>query len=198
MRPKPQSQGFTLLELLVVVFIIGIIAAMATLSVGVATGAKGTDKEVERLSDLLALAGEEAVLQGREFGLTFYMHQYEFSAFDPSTGRWEPVADDATVLSPRKLPAEITIELEIDDRIVKLLDEKLKKTRQKSPEGTNDKPPGAPANSGKDQDEPPQIFILSSGDMTPFKVHLRPSIGEPGISLQVAENGSTKVIRDDM
>ena len=52
------ARAFTLLELLVVMFIVGIIAAMATLSVGVATSGKGTEKEIDRIEDLLNLASE--------------------------------------------------------------------------------------------------------------------------------------------
>ncbi len=61
------AAGFTLLELLVVVFIIGIMAAMFTLSVGVAGG---TDRELrresERLDSLVDLGLEDASFQSHD------------------------------------------------------------------------------------------------------------------------------------
>ena len=65
-----RAAGFTLLELLVVVFIIGIMATMFTLSVGVAGGTdRELRRETERLQTLLALALEDASFQSRELGL---------------------------------------------------------------------------------------------------------------------------------
>lgn len=196
-RPGP-SRGFTLLELLVVMFIVGIIAAMATLSVGVATSEKGVEKEVQRLADLLDLARDEAVLQGREFGLTLYSRQYEFLVYDPAGPAWEPLQDESGVFSLRALPPDAVLELEVDGRIVRLLDEKPKPSR-KEPDKKKAGPGLAGSRSGtraKD-DNQPQVFILSSGDVTPFAVHMRPSVGQAGIRLEVEENGAIREVRDD-
>ena len=43
----------------------------------------------------------------------------------------------------------------------------------------------------------PQVFILSSGDVTPFELRVRPDVGEKGISLEVAANGTVKTTRDN-
>ena len=81
--PCSRAGGFTLLEMLVVVFIIGIMAAMFTLSVGVAGGTdRELRREAERLETLLALALEDASFQSRELGLRLYPGRYEFSVFD--------------------------------------------------------------------------------------------------------------------
>ncbi len=198
MRNPAHNSGFTLLELLVVMFIVGIIAAMATLSVGVATSEKDAQKEINHLADLLSLASEEAVLQGREFGLTFYTRQYEFTAYDPGTARWEPVADDDRIFALRKLPPDSVLELEIDGRSIKLPVEKPQPTSQATaPQPADRKPSGTHSATAKKEQNLPQIFVLSSGDVTPFTVHLRPAIGSPGIRLEVAESGLTKETRDE-
>ena len=65
-----------------VVFIIGIMAAMFTLSVGVAGG---TDRELRRESERLkhcSLALEDATFQAHELGIRF-TQRYEFSIYDP-------------------------------------------------------------------------------------------------------------------
>lgn len=193
MRVAP---GFTLLELLVVMFIVGIIAAMATLSLGVATSEKGPEKEIERIEDLLALASEESVLQGREFGLTFYAREYVFSTYDAGKNRWVTLErGDSEVFEPRRFPPETVVELEIDDRLVRIPEE-----RPIERDADSDARAKALANDKREAPKDrnlPQVLILSSGDITAFELRLRPALGKPGISLAVAENGEMKQIRDE-
>ncbi|MDP6416913.1 MAG: prepilin-type N-terminal cleavage/methylation domain-containing protein, partial [Gammaproteobacteria bacterium] len=122
------SAGFSLLELLVVVFIIGILATMFTLSVGVLGDDSELGKETARLQALLNVAREDAVTQGRELGMRFYPDGYEFAIFeedfieyyDPgdetqSQSKWT-VMGPGTLLKPRQMPEGIVIELEIEGR----------------------------------------------------------------------------------
>ena len=85
MRTLRPPAGFTLIEMLVVVFIIGIIAAGVLLSVNIT----GTDHELktesERLATLMNYAREQAEIQTRELGLACSANGYAFYAFDPRT-----------------------------------------------------------------------------------------------------------------
>ncbi len=198
MHAKARQGAFTLLEILVVIVIIGIIAAMATLSVGVATGRKGTEKEIQRIQDLLVLGSEESVAQGREFALTFYAREYQFSTWDPLELRWKPLGDDAGPFVPRSLPPETIVDLELEGRPVKLAEQRPVEPEEKQESdkaGDTAKPRQRSASDDLNQ---PHIFMDSSGEITPFfKLHLRPAIGVPGISLSVAEDGKLEQIRDE-
>jgi type II secretion system protein H len=103
--------GFTLIEMLVVVFIIGIIAAGVLLSVNLT----GTDHELqtesERLATLMNYARDEAEMQTREFGLACSATGYAFYAFDPRTALWGSVTED-DALRPRILPAGSHVQIE--------------------------------------------------------------------------------------
>ena len=206
--------GFTLLELLVVMVIIGIIAAMLTLSVGVATPDSSTEKEIERIENLLKLASEEAVLAGRELGVTFYDKEYEFSTIDPDSGRWQPIEEEDP-FTPHRFPPESLVDLALEGRNVRLALERPPPPPKKPQEQKTVMKSAATAGDGdgdaKDEDDEegkdaatpdpriPQILILSSGDILPaFELRLRPGIGGRGTRLRVQENGRVERLRDEV
>ena len=148
--PARQSAGFTLLELMVVMVLIGIIFSFAVLSLGGDDVAELMEQETRRLVTLLDMAGEEAVLSGEEFAVYFTDEGYEFMVLRGD--RWQPITDD-NLLKARTLPAGMQFRLEIDGE------------------------PPALGDSDDDEEDAltPQIYILSSGEMTPFSATLESS-----------------------
>jgi len=130
--------GFTLFELLVVVFIIGIVISFATLSVG-EPGKDKVEEEIKRIQQLIILAGEEAIFNARELALEINKESYQFVRLIDGK-QWQPITDDKKVFRQREFPEDSEIEVLIDDFEV-ILD---------------------------DPDKPVRIFILSSGDVRPF------------------------------
>ncbi len=200
--PRPmQASGFSLLELLVVVFIIGILATMFTLSVGLLGSDSELDKEINRLRALIELAREDAVTQGHELGLHFYPDSYEFAVYQEDfVDYYDPddeVQDQSewivlslgTLLKPRQLPAGIVIELEIDDR-----DIVLKNKQETQLEAENNA--RNPNRVRIDERDPyrPQIWLFSSGDISPFAIRFRREFANEGVTLQYSEDGSVELI----
>lgn len=145
--------GFTLVEILVVVVIIGILSVGAVLSLGVITGG---DRELERERDRIVAVTdylrEQAQLQNREFGMRVFTGGYEFLAWDVRTARWEAVQDDP-LLRTRELPAGLETRVLVEGRPVVLPQR-------------------------EDEDPAPQILLFSSGELNSFELTLlRPEAG---------------------
>lgn len=116
---KPlKSKGFTLLEVLVTMLLIGIIMSFATLSVNLG----GTDThvldEAKRLQALIKLAQEEALLNNRVLGLALEPGGYVFYSLQQR--QWEPLNDE--YLSPHKWAEDVELEVNIEGMKIVLED----------------------------------------------------------------------------
>src|SRR5687767_16002701 len=88
------TAGFTLVEILVVIVIIGVIVSASTIAVGVL----GRDREVEdesrRFWAVLQQAREEAELQSLDVALFVASGEYEFLRYDRRRQMWMSIVDD--------------------------------------------------------------------------------------------------------
>lgn len=145
-------QGFTLLELMVVIVIIAILFSFASLAFRGQSPEDLIKEEAHRLERLIQLALEEAVLKNTEYGLEFSQNSYRFLSY--SEDAWQIVSGDK-LLRERELPYEMKIELAIEQ-----LDIVIEKTTESNAENTDD---------AEDRKEKlnPQVFLLSSEEITP-------------------------------
>ena len=118
MMPVPMSaspRGFTLLEVMVVMLLIGIMTGFALLSVGGGPRERLTE-EGQRLAALVELHQQEAILRGEVRGIRFTRTGYAILSLNEQ-GEWQPPAA-ATTLVQRELPKDIVLGLWVDDRAV--------------------------------------------------------------------------------
>lgn len=157
-----RKNAFTLIELLVVIVIVGIISAVAMLSFGILGDDRNMQREARRLGSLIELANDEAMMQGRDYGLEIMQNGYRFVEHDPFTEQWHEIIGDET-LRQRHLEEQMEFELFIEGRRI-LLDEETAATDQDEDED------GAGRN--RINDYIPHVLILSSGDITPFELRI--------------------------
>jgi general secretion pathway protein H len=153
LRPA-RATGFTLLEILVVIVIIGVIITMATLSIGVLGADRQSEDEARRFWAVIRQAREEAELQAIDLAVFVGATDYEFLRFDTRRNQWQPMVDDK-LYAQRTLPEGLRFRLWLENREIVLK-------------------PGLPDRSKKDESDkwPPQLTVLSSGDVVPFELQI--------------------------
>ena len=161
---SPQ-RGFTLVEILVVVVIIGIVTAGAMLSMSFLGADREISAEADRVTALINYAEEQASLQTRELGLYCTRDGYRFLAFDVRSNQWRPVTTD-DALRTRMLPDGLQLRLNVDGQDVVLKD-------QMPPQPRPDSAASAASSAAEPQSQlQPQVMILSNGDLSTFRLPL--------------------------
>jgi general secretion pathway protein H len=105
--PVRVSTGFTMIEVLVVILIIGIIINFAVISLDVHNPTDELRTEARRLTSLIELAAEEATLRSELIGVKIDKHGYDFLTLQDKS--WEPIED--TVFRSRTLADDMHLEL---------------------------------------------------------------------------------------
>lgn len=149
--------GFTLIELLVVLVILGSLIGLAVFSTGIAGPARELRSEAERLGGLIGVLVDEAVLDNREYGLSFTREGYRVLRYDPQRGEWQTLDRQA-----HRLPEWAEVEFEVEGDALTL--------------------------GGEASADAPQLLILSSGELTPFRLRLAESRRD-GLRLQLSSDG---------
>jgi general secretion pathway protein H len=136
-------RGFTLLEVMVVLVLIGIIFSFAMLSVSRSDQDELMKREARRLATLISLANDEAVIRGQEFAIHFSETGYDFLVLQLEG--WQAPQDDH-LLKSYQLPKGMRVRIEVEGD-----------------------PPGLGKQAKKaEETRTPQVYLLSSGEMTPF------------------------------
>jgi type II secretion system protein H len=122
---RSSQSGFTLLEIMIVVVIIGILVTGALLSLGAIGKDSGLQQERDRLSALIAYGRERGAMLTLEYGIRCGQHGYRFVYYDNRLMRWTPETVDDT-LRARNLPSGLQLDLTIEGHQIVLDDKALK------------------------------------------------------------------------
>lgn len=168
MRPLVKQQGFTLIELLAVVMLVGVAAAVVTVSVG--TG--GRSYELRNSSRFLfngmVAALEEAVITQQQLGLHLDVEQdenganiyrYNWLILDAAAREWKMLVNED--FSQTTLVEGISIELTVEGDTVVI--------------GAQSKDSFFTLKQSSDSTKPalqPDIYFLASGEMPEFTITL--------------------------
>lgn len=140
-----RAGGFTLLEVLVVVVIVGILTGTVVLGITGADVEQELRGSAQRLAARVELARQHALTRNREWGIYVRDDTVTFAEFDPESGEW--LERSGRPFEQTDLPNAVRLRV--------------------STEGVGELP-------FADGQELPQIVVFSSGEITPFTIRLEP------------------------
>jgi len=185
----PQQQGFTLLEVMVVVLIVGVMVTFASLSIGSRVNEDKLETEARRAEAIIKLASEEAEAKGVEIGLRFTEGGYRLMTLD-SSRKWQDY-EIGGPLRRRTFQSPFALDLRVEGRPIVLPPEL-------TPEQEKALAESAELKSQRENDAQrmtPQVLLLSSGEITPFALQLT----APGIMasyrIEADALGHVKLVR---
>ena len=176
-----QQTGFTLLELLIVIFIISLISAgFIKLSVGFGNATQSLENETKRLNRLLSLTAQEAILQGSEIGLLIEADGYHFVSHGQEV-EWVTFDGD-DMLQRHQLPQGWRLELNQFDQVIPpaaviKIDETEKKDGVKK----------------EVEQLEPAIVFYASGEIAPFQLHIFAVDNPDPSTIEAKENGEIEM-----
>ena len=168
-----KSHGFTLIEVLLVVLLIGIVSGIVLLAASPNDSSRLVASETERLAQALSLAIDEAVSENQlldEKG-------YRFLDFDEQTKQWLP--SNNAVFAPYELPTNISLHVLKDDSSKTLAINPKEQAKRDEEKGLV-----------------PQVILLSSGETSAVILELSAQDGEPQ-TLTLDDLGAITLSTDD-
>ena len=142
MHFRARQAGFTLLEILVVLIIVGLMASLAVFTMGGSSQQRELTNEVRELYLLMQTASEQAVVNNRELGLQLEPDGYQFVAYDDESGDWK--ASGERLFRSRSLPEWMVVTEFIES--------------------------DAPRLASAEDEMRPDVVFFSSGETTPFEI----------------------------
>ncbi|WP_394127358.1 type II secretion system minor pseudopilin GspH [Vibrio hepatarius] len=157
--------GFTLLEILLVLVLVSVasVAVISTLPVSAEDGAK---QQAQSLYHRVQLLNEEAMLSGRDYGLHVDDKKSVYEFFQLTSEGWQRL-DNANITSRTELEDNVALSLVLGGNVW------ANKDRLFEPGGLFDEEMFAEYEQEK-RLPPPQVFIMSSGEVTPFSIAIYP------------------------
>lgn len=162
-----RQQGFTLIEILVVIFIMSIVTSVALLTIS-----RNENRQLEayakELQQTLTLLEEEAMLKPSVLGLSIEENSLRLSAYQPAEGEKKSawLSHETRQGSNHSIPRDIELSLEMGGK--KQVSDQGEEKRKQSPD----------------------IVISTNGDVTPFTIYVARKGKSPRYVVRGDSNGN--------
>ena len=169
-----KNRGFTLFELLIVIFIIGLLASI------VIVGGLGSERgsliksDAQRLALALKLVRRESLSSNETWGLFVSDNSYAFARYDEEDMKWYQV--ETGEFAPRNILSDVRLRITLEALKQQTLSRQKGTLEDEVVSGRNDT-----------QRNLPDILIYASGEQTAFEIELIPNWD--GVSWIVKSDG---------
>ena len=163
-RHSPQQAGFTLLEIMLVILLLGLATSVAVPTLMPKDGSAELQRTAERFAALVETAHEEAMLMGQDLGIVINDNDYQFVQF--TAEGWEELSNNR-LLRPVTLEDGFRMSMTPGESVwhstlAQMQQDTLLEDWFQTPEEMLE----------------PDLYIWSSGDLTPASVEFsRPRPG---------------------
>lgn len=195
--PSRGQPGFTLIEILVVLVIIGVVLTFATLSVNPTGPGDRLDAAAHRLFGLSQAAADEAILSGRTIGLLLTDDGYRFMRLTDSG--WQTITAPDNALRPRTLGPGLHLDTRTldgagdnDNRGRRQARKLLLPPSPVAPTPSQAKAQAERQQAARERDTPvmmPAALFLASGELLPFALVLSADEVDQAYVISGQENG---------
>ena len=165
-----RARGFTLIEIMVVVVIIGVVSAAFILQFSGGRRDEQLEREAQKLDALFDYVREQAELQTRDYGFRINATGYSFVTFDVLQNQWREAGED-DALRLREFPEGLLPEVVVEGRRI-VLDRKEPSVK----------------------DFKPQIMIFANGDLSSFEVSLQREGGSDHARIYTDEQTNIRLL----
>jgi len=174
-----QSRGFTLIEILVVLFLVSVMTGLVVVTLPGFVRSDSLEQEAARLKLVLEMAVEESQIQSSELAIQPDRNGYSFYIYDELAQQWYEM--NSPPLIAHDIPDDVSLSFSIESKPFTLsLDSDI---------GLDDDDDADESSKGKKK--PPPILFLSSGETTVFTL-TRTSTGGGSRTLETDGFGSFK------
>ncbi len=154
-----RQTGFTLMEVLLVVLLMGLAATAVTLGMGGASKEKALERTAQQFMMSTEMVLDETVLSGHFVGIVIEDASYKYVYYDE--GKWKPLEQDR-LLAEREMEPGVEIVLVLDGLPLVQDDEEQ--------DSWFDEPLIEKSADEKKKFPEPQIMLFPSGEMSAFEL----------------------------
>jgi len=148
-----RQHGFSLLELMVVLMIVGILVTMGVLSLKLGSQQAKVEEEIQRIRGVLEFAQEQAIFKHEELAVRFEEDAYTFArlgANEDGKQTWVDIEKDRQ-FQTHHLPDGMKLYVQVKD--------------------------GSLAMTGEKGATSAMVYVLSSGEISPFELRIEATDG---------------------
>lgn len=156
---KLRHAGFTLMEVMLVILLMGLTAAAVTMSIGNSGPQQALDRTARQFIAATEMVLDETVLSGQFIGIVIEKTSYQFVFY--KDGKWEPLDKDR-LLSEKQMEPGVVMNLVLDGLPLVQDDEE--------DDSWFEEPLIEPSADDKRKHPEPQVMLFPSGEMSAFEL----------------------------